>query len=159
MIDKTVLEEIIREAFLDFSLLDYKYNISSRIGALEVNRSGSFTLTTKRHSLNLIVVGRGNAYLFNNYKDLYQSIGMKPFKDCILLNFYFKPTKSVNQIQFDEFFEDGMTKLNYLLEKYNIEIPFEKIEYNGEFFSNNMIISSEEKEIIAEFSSRLKNKS
>ena len=107
MIDKEVFQELLREAFQNFDLLDYKYNISSKIGALEVNRSGSFTLTTKRHSLNLIVIGRGNAYLFNNYIDLYNSIGMKPFKDCILLNFYFKPTKSVNKIQFDDFFEDA----------------------------------------------------
>jgi hypothetical protein len=159
MIDKEIFREIVRESFQDFDLLDYNYSVNFTLGALEVNRSGSFTLTTKRHINNLRNIGRGNVFLFNNYIDLYNSIGMKPFKDCILLDFYFKPKKKVNKAQFDDFFEDGMVKLNSLLERHNIVIPFEKIEYNGEFFSNHMIISSEEKEIIVEFSSRLKNKS
>ena len=33
-------------------------------------------------------------------------------------------------MQFDDFFDDGLTKLNYLLERYNIEIPFKKARCN-----------------------------
>lgn len=158
MIDSIVLKEILREAFQDFELLDYEYSVLFTLGVVPTN-DGSLV--------------RDSRY-YNNYKILYKYnlLVDRPvtYKDFIRLYFNFKPIGIVNIIQFDDFFLDGMTKLNHLLERYRIRnsisgstivFPKRKIRYNktDNRFFKIVDIFGEEKEIIVEFSSRLKNKS
>jgi hypothetical protein len=109
MIDKEVFREIVREAFQDFDLLDnYEYSIILRTGVYGTNRNGSITKTYDNG--------------FDNYIDLYNNKpsrnGIVTYKDYIGIFIRFIP-KVINQEEFDDFFEDGMTKLNSLLERYN----------------------------------------
>lgn len=150
MIDKEVLQEIVREAFQDFDLLDnYEYSINTRIGVFGTNKNGSITQL--------------NSNDYKNYIDLYNNKssrnGIVTYKDYIYISVKFKHSENFNKEQFDDFFEDGMVKLNSLLERYNIILPKEMIsKYNGyDYYSFEIL--GEEKEIIVEFSSRLKNKS
>lgn len=127
------------------------------MGVLLTNKDGSIRST----------------YAYDNYIKLYNSnlkISTVTYKDLIRLDFNFKPNKIVNINQFDDFFLDAMTKLNYLVERYRIMnsitgstivFPKRKIRYNKtkNCFFNSVDILGEEKEIIVELSSRLKNKS
>lgn len=129
MIDKEVLKEVFREAFQDFDLRDYDYSLKFHIGIRETNSNGSL----KRASF------------YNNYKDFYKDrVGKKikvTYKYYISLYLNFKHNGIVNTIEFNEFLEDSITKLNYLLERDSIifltcrsnisskvEIPIENVE-------------------------------
>jgi hypothetical protein len=110
MIDKTVLDDILIEAFQDFDLLDYKHILSSELKICETD-NGTLKL----------------GYYFDDYKHFYKRRAFKKikvtYKYVLILDFRFYDIEFFNKEEFDDFFEDGMTKLNYLLEKYNIEIP------------------------------------
>lgn len=114
---ETAFQEILRESFQDFDLLDYKYSLYVRTGIRETNNDGSLKLAD-----------------YNCYKDYEQfysyRVGKKikvTYKYYIGLELRFTHNGILNKLEFDDFFEDGLIKLNYLLEKYNIEIPFKNI--------------------------------
>lgn len=118
MIERTVLQttlketafkEILRESFQDFDLLDYKYSVNFELGIKADNN-------------------------YKDYKDFYRVKAFTKnkaitYKYYLNLNFSFEP-KVFNKVQFDDFFDDGLTKLNCLLERYNIEIPYKKAKCN-----------------------------
>lgn len=150
MIDKDILNELLRKAFQDFDLLDYTYSINIRIKICEIKPDGLIRMCS-----------------YHTYEDDYIKLynhsavnleGILTYKDIIFLDFYFKPSKDENIAEFNEFFLDGMIKLNYFLKPYKIKFPKRKIKLIS---SNNPLSSSfkfmgQEKEIIVEFSSRLK---
>jgi hypothetical protein len=148
MIDKDVLNEIVREAFQDFDLLDYTYSI----------RLQSYVeLTNKNGSINQVNPS------FDNYIELYNNHRPRrpivTYKDVLSINLRFKPKTILDKEELDEFFLDGCIKLNHLLIEYNIEIPttnkLHYIEGTGEY-STSFDIYGDNREIVVEFSSKLK---
>jgi hypothetical protein len=105
MIDKEVFKELLREAFQDFDLLDYTYSLKFQTGIKETNNDGSLKWSP----------------FYDDYEEFYKKrVGKKikvTYKNYIELNLHFTPNVIFNKEEFFDFFEDGMTKLNYLLEK------------------------------------------
>jgi hypothetical protein len=118
---ETAFIEILRESFQDFELQDYTYHLFFKLGIKETNNDGSIKFYR----------------YFGDYEQFYGCrVGKKikvTYKYVLVLDLRFKPNGVINRIEFDDFFDDGITKLNCLLEKYNIEIPYKKLEYNKKF--------------------------
>ena len=156
MIDVNKVQEAFDTAFIDFSLLDYKYSIKAEYVLCAINKNGTpkvdKSMAQRNNSrwnppiYNFKCPKTGeNKYVnfYSNIQSLYSFTGCSSYVECIVIDYNFvsnkpskissrKANKDIKELlaDFKEYFEDGMIKFHLLLkEDINIVNMFDEINF------------------------------
>jgi hypothetical protein len=151
MIEVNKVQQAFDTAFIDFSLLDYKYDIKVKYILYSTNKNGTPKIdrSAVQYSnpiFNFKCPKTGEKKCIN-YRNRVESLFSDTYADCIVIDFNFVSNKTLRipsgslikanretkelLADFKEYFEDGMIKFHLLLKEDIIIVNmFDEIKFN-----------------------------